>query len=495
MFRTITPESAGIRSSDVGGFIRFLQKNGVVCHQLLLLKGDGVFGEFSWAPFTPDFCHRMYSQTKSFVGTAILLLADEGKLSLRDPVAKFFPDKIPDSIDRSYLDMTVEDMLVMETCCRQENWFKVNAEDRAEFYFGLGAQPYPSGLVYQYDSAGSQVLCVLAERLSGMKLLDYLKTKLFDKMGTFKNAQILRTANGDSWGDSALICTPRDVASFARLLMNGGVWEGERIMPERVAVEAVKKRVDNDETGFDNCDSWGYGYQIWRLRDGFWFRGMGGQFTVCLPEKDLICVVTGDNQGYSGFPHVFIAGLYEFIVDRMNASPLPEDPGALAELEKLAGSLKLYSLPGDADSPFRETVDGAKYLCGDNPMGIRSFALDFSPDGKTGTFRWENAQGEKSLPFALLDNAFAKFPQLGYSDGVGGQRTANGFMYDCAVSAAWREERKLLIKVQVIDRYFGNFVARFSFTPDGSGAALVMKKTAEDFLGEYDGKTFGVRAN
>ena len=46
-------------------------------------------------------------------------------------------------------------------------------------------------------------------------------------MGTFKNAEILKTPNGDSWGDSAMICTARDMASFAKLIRDGGRWNGK----------------------------------------------------------------------------------------------------------------------------------------------------------------------------------------------------------------------------------------------------------------------------
>lgn len=65
-------------------------------------------------------------------------------------------------------------------------------------------------------------------------------------------------------------------------------------------------------------------------------------------------------------------------------------------------------------------------------------------------------------------------------------------MYDCACSAAWREERKLLLKVQVIDRYFGNMLAMFSFK--GDVAVVRMVKTAENFLNEYTGEFCAVRS-
>ena len=80
---------------------------------------------------------------------------------------------------------------------------------------------------------------------------------------------------------------------------------------------------------------------------------------------------------------------------------------------------------------------------------------------------------------------FAKFPELGYSDGFGGVRTENGFMYDCAASAAFGMEDLLHLRVQIIDRYFGNMSARFGFRDDD--VTVCMVKTAEDFLGAYQG--------
>ena len=489
MFEKITPEQAGVTSSDVKGFIRFLEDNGCVMHSLLLMKGDKLFGDFSWKPFSSTENHRMYSQTKSFVGVAICLLVQEGKLSLDDRVASFFPDRIAPDADPQLLTLTVRQMLTMETGSCQKSWFRTREKDRVSFYFNFESQPYKPGLIYQYDSAGSQVLSSLAERISGMKLLDYLRSRLFDKMGTFKNAEMLGIANGDSWGDSAMLCSPRDMASFGRLLLNGGSWNGEQLIDPGLVRLAVSRQVDNDETGFYNVESAGYGFQIWRLKNGFWFRGMGGQLTLCIPEKDLICVCTGDNQGFGAFSALFVAGFNEFIFNRAG-DPKPEDPAAFADLCALGDSLSLAVCHGENDSPCRSELDGRVWSCPENPMGISRFSVKFSDGGRRGEFLWSNEQGEKRLGFGVGFNVFTRFPQLGYSDGVGGQLSGDGFMYKCAVSAAWREERKFALRVQVIDRYFGNLFILISFGDDG--AALCMNKTAEHFFDEYKGRTFGL---
>ena len=113
-------------------------------------------------------------------------------------------------------------------------------------------------------------------------------------------------------------------------------------------------------------------------------------------------------------------------------------------------------------------------------MEIEWIRLDFK--GDKGVLSYKNAQGEKSLPFGLGHNEFSKFPQTGYSD-MTASVPEPGHMYDCAVSADWPEEQKLRIKVQIIDKYFGNMSMEFGFKGDKVG--ICMLKYAEAFLDEY----------
>ena len=119
-------------------------------------------------------------------------------------------------------------------------------------------------------------------------------------------------------------------------------------------------------------------------------------------------------------------------------------------------------------------------------MGITKFRIDLS--GDTGTLYYTNAQGDKELKFGFGHNEFQKFPQEGYSDMVGGN-DCPGNLYDCAVSADWLEDRKLHLKVQVIDKYFGILDMAFSFKDNR--VTVLMEKTAENFFLEYCGYASG----
>lgn len=487
MFEKITPEKAGISSNNVLSFLKTLEKRGLCTHSILLMKGEDIFAEFYWKPFHKDFNHRMYSQTKSYEAIAIGLLEEEGKLKLDDKMSEHFPEKYDRELPEYLREQTICEMLTMTTVGHPENWFKASEPDRTRLYFESNDSKRPAGTIWEYDSAGSQVLSSLCEKLSGKSLLDYLKEKLFNRMGTFQNAEILKTRNGDSWGDSALLCTPRDMASFGRLLMNGGKWQGESLINEAFVKEATSALVCNNKFGFSEGYSWGYGYQIWGLPDGgFSFNGMGAQLTLCHPSKDLIFVITSDNQGYSGAKDNILTAFYDHIFDNIGEE-LPEDKEALEELTRFGEALKLRAFEGRKETSFSRELSGNKYVCLENPMGISEFGFDFSEE--EALFRYKNAQGEKEMKIGINKNLFGKFPQLGYSNDVGGARTDDGFMYDCAFSGAFVEDKKFAFRAQIIDRYFGNLFVVAAFKDDY--CVLKMAKTAEDFLEEYDGIAVG----
>jgi hypothetical protein len=142
-------------------------------------------------------------------------------------------------------------------------------------------------------------------------------------------------------------------------------------------------------------------------------------------------------------------------------------------------------MQGADDAEFRKELSGTTYVCDENPMGITEFTFDFN-DKTSGTFRYKNAQGDKEIPFGVNHNVFGKFPELGYSNDRGAVVTTDGFMYNDAVSLAWLDKKKLILFVQIIDRYFGLMSATFAF--NGEYAAAQFKKVGENFLNEYQGE-------
>lgn len=490
MLKTALPEEVGIRSSDVYEMLSSLVKRDIHMHSLLLMRGDQVFLDCYWAPFHKDRPHRMYSATKSYVSVAVGLAEEDGLIDLDAPIASYFPEKIQEPLYPWLKDQTVREMLTMTTVRGRGDWFREQTFDRTKFYFERGGTR-PSGTLWEYDSAGSQVLCALVEKVTGKKLLEYLNERIFCHLGAFQNARILSTPNGDSWGDSALICTPRDMATFARFVMNYGTWEGKRLMNEAYLRKATSRVVDNRLDGHGGTLRHGYGYQFWRTEDeGFAFVGMGDQMAICMPKQDLIMVCTSDNQGYPAARDYICSLFLDQIAYKASDKPLPENKKEEARLRSLADSLTLHAAKGAADSPWREKLHGVRYVCGENPMTWKEFSFTFE-SAERGELRYTNARGEMILPFDINANRFGKFPEEGYSREVGAVRTTDGHRYEDAVSGAWLQDNKLMLFVQILDDYYGNLSLLFAFKDDM--AALRAVRTAEDFLWDYEGNLVAIR--
>ena len=299
MFEKVTPESLGIPSRAISDFLSFMERRGSYTHSFLMMRGEKLCTEAYFAPYNRDSLNRMYSQTKSFVSIAIGCLIDEGKLTLDDRIADHFPERFERELPPYLAAQTVREMLTMTTSVYNEgSWFTSGEPDRVRYDLNTFDGARPAGTIWRYDSAGSQVLSALVEKLAGMPLLDYLRKRLFSHTGGFESAVMLKTPNGETWGDSAMVCTLRDIATFGNLVMHYGKHEGKQLMSESYLREATSPLVWNDTTGFYHVFHHGYGYQIWCTeQNGFAFVGMGDQLTICLPERDFLFTMTADNQG------------------------------------------------------------------------------------------------------------------------------------------------------------------------------------------------------
>ena len=257
-------------------------------------------------------------------------------------------------------------------------------------------------------------------------------------------------------------------------------------MSEAYLREATSPLVCNNTSGFYHVFHHGYGYQIWCTeQNGFAFVGMGDQITICLPERDFLFTMTSDNQGNPAMRQLIVNALFDIVVASMQDSPLPEAPEENAALRHTLSTLTLRSLPCGKRAEFWSKISGKTFLAEENRAGIRSLSLTLGAEN--GTLTYENAQGQKVLPFGIGKNEITRFPEYGYSDEVGGIPGPEDFTYRAATSLGFVEEKKCMLRVQIIDRYLGNFTLTLAFK-DENTVTVHMEKTAEYFLKEYDGE-------
>ncbi len=490
MFEYTTPEKAGISSENVLRFIKTLDSHNLSTHSFIMARGNKIFAEGYYAPFNKDFRHRMYSVSKSFIAMAVGFLIQDGLISLDDKLIDYFPEYTQGNpaINDNMRNTTLRHMITMQTChYYTPPWICGGESDRASLYFRNSADRVP-GTVFRYDSHGSSMLSTIVERITGKPFLEYLKEKVLLDIGFTPDAVCVQAPGGHSFADSGILCTSMDLLRFAKFVMDKGEYNGKQYLNKEFIEEATKKQVATSLSGIPTYGSYGYGFLIWKAPDdGFAFVGMGDQFAICDPKRDFIFIINSDNQGFGDFSRTIIyESLYDIIVHNLG-EPLPENKEAEGELENYIKNLKLFALnENTGNTELKDRINGRRYVLEPNKMGIEYVKFDF--EGNKGILSYKNEQGKKEIPFGIGYNEFSMFPQEDYPD-MTAAVPEKGNMYKCAASADFPDRQKLRIKVQIIDKYFGNLNMNFGFSGDKVG--IFMTKTAEAFLDEYEGYANG----
>ena len=470
-FKRGTPESVGIPSQAITNFILRLRKQNVPMHSILVYRHDCLVTEGYYAPYQPDTLHRMFSISKSFTSIAIGLLADEGKLSLNDPIISYFPDKIPDDVHPWIAAMTIRDMLMMRTC-HASTTYKVNMQtDWVESFFTV-PPTHPAGKVFHYDTSSAHTLAALVERLSGMPMLDYLKEKL-SVLGFSRKSYMLTDPFGVSMGGSGLNATPIDLLKFAYLIAHEGLVDGKQLLSSSYIKEATSNLTPTLVPAPCRSEACGYGYQFWRNeKDGYVCYGMGGQLIIFLPKWDLICITTADTQGIGGGNQLIYDALYDEILPSLSPNSLPEDQKSHQELLSLLQKLEIAPLEGFAFSPIAEKVDQVRFSIVANEHDFSNLWLTFCKD-------------EGTLSFTLRGKEY----QLVF--GLGCIRTGIFPVYEqrYTASGAWLADDTFYLRFHIIDAYVGSVHFEFSFGEDD--VTVFMRKQEESLFHEFQGHLYG----
>jgi CubicO group peptidase (beta-lactamase class C family) len=185
---------------------------------------------------------------------------------------------------------------------------------------------------------------------------------------------------GINVGGAWLRLTPRDMAKFGTLYLNGGQWDSQQVVPADWVATSTREHIRAGGQWLSD----GYGYQWWIDRAGYFMAlGYAGQYIVVVPDQDLVVVFT------SGLPvQDFFAPetlLNTFILPAVQSSAaLPANPDARADL---AARIRTFAhSEANAVPPLPETarrVSGHVYTFDPNDEGWRTLRLDFADGANT----------------------------------------------------------------------------------------------------------------
>lgn len=479
----ITPEEGGLSSRVLSHFLQVLTEHRINLHSLLLLRHGKVLFETYWKPYTAQTLHRMYSVSKSFTSIGMGLLAAEGKISLDDPVLRYFPDKAPAQPHPYLAQVTIRDLLKMASIHDTTPYDGPHGLDWITPFFTTAPTHLP-GMVHQYDSQATLMCTAILEKVTGQTLLDYLRPRLLDPIGFSPDAWCVQSPCGYSWAASGILCTSMDLAKFALTLLQDGSYQGQQLLPRDYVRQATGYQIDNHVGG--SSFQYGYGYQFWRMpHNGFACVGMGCQLALCFPDQDLVVVCTGDTQELGDKQYLPAELFFQLVFPALSDAPLPADPAAQAALETLCQTLALPVTPGSLHAPAADRIGGKRYEMDPNALGWHSLSVELHAN--EGVLHYETDRGTHRLPFGLGHQTASEFPETHYS----GARiqTPLGRGYQCLTSAAWDSADSLTLYCYIVDDYLGTLKMNLAFGEDT--VTLTSSKVAEWFLDEYVGFASG----
>lgn len=310
--RSLPREAASPKlDKAVRKYLAAVQKAGQDLHSLMVVQHGSVLAGHWMGKGNENEPHVLNSVSKTFTSTAVGFAVSEGRLSLDDKVISFFPDKLPDKISDNLKAMTVKHLLTMTCGHDTDPTGAIRTSKYADWIKEFLAVPveHEPGMFFTYNSLGTYMLSAIVQKTTGQKVVDYLWPRLFRPLGII-NVHWDESPQGINTGGWGLYLKTEDLAKMGLLLLQDGMWNGKRILPEGWVEEASAAQVPSLPAGvkpemvkelkLNAKDSdWlqGYGYQMWRCRhNAFRADGANGQYILVLPEKNAVIAVTANIQ-------------------------------------------------------------------------------------------------------------------------------------------------------------------------------------------------------
>ena len=270
-------------------------------HAFLAVKGGRIVTERYWKDYSQQDTFPSWSQAKSMTHALIGILTATGTIDISAPA------NVPEwqAEDDPRRQITLDQLLRMSSGLKfAEDYVDAVVSDVIEMLFGSGkadvaayaaASPlaHDPGSLWSYSSGTTNIVARCAARalgLTGEAFRDFMFSNLFDPIG-MTSPQPKFDDQGTFIGSSFCYCTARDFARFGLLYMRDGCWDDRR-------VDYARKPTPTPPT-----ETLGYGAHWWLGMCGpnsFSANGYLGQYTVLVPELDLILVRNGNSPDAQG---------------------------------------------------------------------------------------------------------------------------------------------------------------------------------------------------
>ncbi|EGF89872.1 beta-lactamase family protein [Asticcacaulis biprosthecium C19] len=286
----IKPEPQGAAVVATGALADLLAApalTGPGLRAIVVMQDGKIIGEAYGDGFSPDSRLLGWSMTKTVNAALVGRAALEKGLSLDQVVTP---------------EVTIRDLAAMKSgLAFNEDYGGVSDVSRMlylEADMASFALSLPKGeKTYAYSTGSSVILTRSWMKAVGTNTLTYPHDALFGPLG-MTSAVFETDESGTFVGGSYLYATARDWGRFGQFLLQDGVWQGKRLLPEGFV--AMMRTSNGSEEGYSQMQSWlkgpgesDTGKMAGLPADTFWLRGHDGQSVTIIPSQRLIVVRMG----------------------------------------------------------------------------------------------------------------------------------------------------------------------------------------------------------
>jgi CubicO group peptidase (beta-lactamase class C family) len=270
---------------------------------LLILKNGEVVLEDYELGTGPGDRWPSFSMAKSVSSTLVGAAMQQGLIrNLDDPITQY----LPEMKGGAYEGVSIRNILQMASGVKWDETYTDPKSDRRKLleaqlaqkpgaiiaYMNALQRAGAPGTIWNYSTGESFLIGALLERVTHKPLATYLSETLWSPLGMEKDATWwTESPGGMGLSGSGLGATLRDYARFGSFVLNDGVVDGKRIVPEGWLREACSAHL----IGGTRVD---YGYFWWPIPEGdaihhgaFQARGIFGQHMYINPAEKLVIVV------------------------------------------------------------------------------------------------------------------------------------------------------------------------------------------------------------
>lgn len=291
-FERVSPESQGVESSHVAGFLNELRDDPTLdMHGVIVLKNGKVITEATWGAYDHRVWHITHSECKSITGLAVGILIGEGKLSLDDKLVDIFMTRMNKINQFTHRNITIRHLLTMTSGVSFNEAGSVTETDWVKCFLESVILKEP-GTSFNYNSMNTYMLGCVIKEVTGQGLTEYLTPRLFQPLG-IENFFWEKCPKGNEKAGWGLYILPEDIAKIGQMVLNGGRFEDQQIVPADWIEQATSAQMKTPET----LGAYDYGYQIWvgRKERSFLFNGMFGQNVLGFFDTGVLVVSNAGN--------------------------------------------------------------------------------------------------------------------------------------------------------------------------------------------------------